>query len=170
MLAVLLAVLDTNVVGTAVPTIVGDLGGLGHICWVVTAYVLTTAVSTPIWGKLGDLYGRRRSFLGSIVLFLAGSALCGTAWSMGSLIGFQALRGATVSPRNSKLSSYPVHFSASTASCRASYLTFVVHASPMPWFVEAGEELAKRLASELGDSYVVSYFYNDTMAERLVLS
>jgi EmrB/QacA subfamily drug resistance transporter len=94
MLAMLLAVLDTNVVGTAMPTIVGDLGGLGHISWVVTTYALTTAVSTPIWGKLGDLYGRKRLFLGSIALFLAGSALCGTAWSMPSLIGFRALQGA----------------------------------------------------------------------------
>jgi EmrB/QacA subfamily drug resistance transporter len=94
MLAMLLAVLDTNVVGTAMPTIVGDLGGLGDISWVVTTYALATAVSTPIWGKLGDLYGRKRLFLGSIAGFLAGSALCGTAWSMPSLIGFRALQGA----------------------------------------------------------------------------
>ncbi|MFJ4628505.1 MDR family MFS transporter [Streptomyces sp. NPDC088847] len=93
MLAMLLAMLDNNVVGTAMPTIVGDLGGLAHISWVVTAYTLTTAISTPIWGKFGDLYGRKRLFLGSIVVFLVASALAGTAQSMGQLIGFRALQG-----------------------------------------------------------------------------
>ncbi|MCX4815486.1 MFS transporter [Streptomyces sp. NBC_01239] len=93
MLAMLLAMLDNNVVGTAMPTIVGDLGGLAHISWVVTAYTLTTAISTPIWGKFGDLYGRKRLFLASIVVFLVASALAGTAQSMGQLIGFRAVQG-----------------------------------------------------------------------------
>ena len=67
MLAILLAMLDNMIVGTAMPRIVGELGGLDHLSWVVTAYVLGTTVSTPIWGKLGDLYGRKGIFLTSIV-------------------------------------------------------------------------------------------------------
>ena len=74
MLAILLAMLDNMIVGTAMPRIVGELGGLAHLSWVVTAYVLGTTVSTPIWGKLGDLYGRKSVFLISIVIFLVGSA------------------------------------------------------------------------------------------------
>ena len=71
----MLAMLDNMIVGTAMPRIVGELGGLDHLSWVVTAYVLGTTVSTPIWGKLGDLYGRKTIFLTSIVIFLVGSAL-----------------------------------------------------------------------------------------------
>src|SRR5205814_9946401 len=93
MLAILLAMLDNMIVGTAMPRIVGELGGLAHLSWVVTAYVLGTTVSTPIWGKLGDLYGRKSIFLGSIVLFLAGSALSGLSQNMNELIGFRAIQG-----------------------------------------------------------------------------
>ncbi|MFK4105759.1 MFS transporter [Streptomyces sp. NPDC019531] len=93
MLAMLLAMLDNTVVGTAMPTIVGDLGGLDHISWVVTAYTLATAVSTPVWGKFGDLYGRKHVFLSSIVVFIVGSGLSGAAQSMWELIGFRALQG-----------------------------------------------------------------------------
>jgi EmrB/QacA subfamily drug resistance transporter len=102
MLAMLLAMLDNMIVGTAMPRIVGELGGLSHLSWVVTAYVLGATVSTPIWGKVGDLYGRKNIFLGSIVLFLIGSALCGMAGSsmlggphdgMNELIAFRALQG-----------------------------------------------------------------------------
>src|SRR5919107_5720119 len=93
MLAMMLAMLDNFIVGTAMPRIVGELGGLNHLSWVVTAYVLGTTVSTPIWGKLGDLYGRKAVFLTSIVLFLAGSALCGFAQNMTELIGFRAFQG-----------------------------------------------------------------------------
>ncbi|MGW3571534.1 MDR family MFS transporter [Streptomyces sp. NPDC000941] len=93
MIAMLLAMLDNMIVGTAMPTIVGDLGGLEHLSWVVTAYALATAASTPIWGKLGDMYGRKGMFLTSIVVFLAGSALSGAAQDMGQLIGFRALQG-----------------------------------------------------------------------------
>jgi EmrB/QacA subfamily drug resistance transporter len=93
LLAVMLAMLDNMIVGTAMPRIVGELGGLAHLSWVVTAYVLGTTVSTPIWGKIGDLYGRKNIFLTSIVLFLLGSALSGMAQSMGQLIGFRALQG-----------------------------------------------------------------------------
>jgi EmrB/QacA subfamily drug resistance transporter len=93
MLAIMLAMLDNMIVGTALPRIVGDLGGLDHFSWVVTAYVLGTTVSTPIWGKIGDLYGRKNIFLVSIVIFLAGSALSGAAQTMGQLIAFRGLQG-----------------------------------------------------------------------------
>ncbi|WP_280716367.1 MDR family MFS transporter [Kitasatospora sp. MAP5-34] len=91
--AMLLAMLDNLIVGTAMPTIVGDLHGAEHLSWVVTAYTLATAASTPIWGKLGDLYGRKGTFLTSIVIFLVGSALSGLSQSMNELIGFRALQG-----------------------------------------------------------------------------
>jgi EmrB/QacA subfamily drug resistance transporter len=93
MLGMFLAMLDNLIVGTALPTIVGDLGGLSHLAWVVTAYTLATAASTPIWGKLGDLYGRKGMFMASIVIFLVGSVLSGLSQSMGQLIGFRALQG-----------------------------------------------------------------------------
>jgi MFS family permease len=80
--AMLLAMLDNLIVGTAMPTIVGDLGGAEHLSWVVTSYTLATAASTPIWGKLGDLYGRKGTFLISIGIFLLGSALSGLAFSL----------------------------------------------------------------------------------------
>ncbi|MEU8530798.1 MULTISPECIES: MDR family MFS transporter [Streptomyces] len=93
MIAMLLAMLDNMIIGTAMPTIVGELGGLEHLSWVVTAYTLATAASTPIWGKLGDMYGRKAVFLTSIVIFLIGSALSGMAQDMGQLIGFRAVQG-----------------------------------------------------------------------------
>lgn len=93
MLAIMLAMLDNMIVGTALPKIVGDLGGLEHFSWVVTAYILGTTVSTPLWGKIGDLYGRKNVFLTSIVVFLIGSALTGMSQTMGQLIGFRALQG-----------------------------------------------------------------------------
>ncbi|MEV0561919.1 MDR family MFS transporter [Dactylosporangium sp. NPDC050588] len=93
LMAMLLAMLDNVIVGTAMPRIVGDLGGVDHLSWVVTAYVLGSTVSTPIWGKLGDLYGRKTVFLTSIVLFLLGSVLCGFSQDMPQLIGFRAFQG-----------------------------------------------------------------------------
>ena len=84
LMAILLAMLDNLIVGTALPRIVGELGGLAHLSWVVTAYVLAATVTTPLWGKLGDLYGRKKLFLTSIVIFLVGSALSGLAQSMAS--------------------------------------------------------------------------------------
>ncbi len=93
MLAILLAALDQTIVATALPTIVGDLGGLSHLSWVVTAYILATTASTPLWGKLGDQFGRKRLFQSSIVIFLVGSALCGQSRSMIELIAFRALQG-----------------------------------------------------------------------------
>ena len=93
MLAILLAALDQTIVATALPTIVSDLGGLSHLSWVVTAYLLATTASTPLWGKLGDQYGRKSLFQAAIVIFLIGSALCGLAHSMSQLIAFRALQG-----------------------------------------------------------------------------
>ncbi|MFE4257945.1 MDR family MFS transporter [Streptomyces sp. NPDC056883] len=93
MLAMLLSMLDNMVVSTAMPTIVGDLGGLEHISWVVTAYTLVTAVTTPVWGKFGDLFGRKPMYLASIALFIVGSALCGTSGSMGELIAYRVVQG-----------------------------------------------------------------------------
>ena len=93
LLAMLLAMLDQMIVGTAMPRIVGELGGIDHLSWVVTAYVLMSTVSTPLYGKLGDLYGRKRLFLSAIVIFLVGSALSGLSQSMAQLIGFRALQG-----------------------------------------------------------------------------
>jgi EmrB/QacA subfamily drug resistance transporter len=93
MLAILLAALDQTIVATALPTIVGDLGGLSHLSWVVTAYILATTASTPLWGKLGDQFGRKKLFQTSIVIFLIGSALCGQSRNMIELISFRALQG-----------------------------------------------------------------------------
>jgi len=93
MLTVLLAALDQTIVSTALPTIVGDLGGLSHLSWVVTAYLLTSTVSGPLYGKLGDLYGRKIVIQTAIVIFLVGSALCGLAQNMTELILFRALQG-----------------------------------------------------------------------------
>src|ERR1043166_4913282 len=88
LLALLLAALDQTIVSTALPTIVSDLGGLKHLSWVVTAYLLASTAATPLWGKLGDMYGRKGFFQASIVIFLIGSALCGLAQNMGELIAF----------------------------------------------------------------------------------
>ncbi|MFC9326745.1 DHA2 family efflux MFS transporter permease subunit [Kitasatospora sp. NPDC057015] len=93
LLALLIAALDQTIVSTALPTIVSDLGGLEHLSWVVTAYLLASTAATPLWGKLGDMYGRKTFFQASIVIFLIGSVLCGLAQNMGQLIGFRALQG-----------------------------------------------------------------------------
>src|SRR5947209_19761812 len=93
MLVMLLASLDHTIVSTALPTIVGDLGGLSHLSWVVTAYLLASTVAGPIYGKLGDLYGRKLMLQVAIALFLVGSALCGLSQSMTELIAFRAVQG-----------------------------------------------------------------------------
>src|SRR5438270_649 len=93
MLGMFLAALDQTIVSTALPTIVGDLGGLSHLAWVVTSYLLASPVSTPLYGKLGDMMGRKPVFLAAIVIFLAGSMLAGLSQSMDELIGFRALQG-----------------------------------------------------------------------------
>src|SRR6266699_6007243 len=92
-LALLIASLDQTIVATALPTIVNDLGGLSQLSWVVTGYLLASTVSTPLWGKLGDMYGRKRLFQATIVIFLAGSVLCGISQNMAELIVFRALQG-----------------------------------------------------------------------------
>jgi EmrB/QacA subfamily drug resistance transporter len=93
MLVLLLAALDQTIVATALPTIVSELGGLTHLAWVTSAFLLAQTVVTPIYGKLGDLYGRKRILQSAIVLFLIGSALCGQAHSMTELIAFRAIQG-----------------------------------------------------------------------------
>jgi len=93
MLATLLSALDQTIVATALPEIADDLNGFGDLSWVVTAYLLATTVTVPLYGKLSDLYGRRRLFVVSITIFLAGSALCGLAQSIEQLIAFRALQG-----------------------------------------------------------------------------
>lgn len=93
MLGMFLAALDQTIVATALPTIVGELGGLDHLSWVVTAYLLTSTASAPLYGKVSDLYGRRGVFQFAIVVFLVGSVLSGISQSMGQLIAFRAIQG-----------------------------------------------------------------------------
>ncbi len=93
LLVLFIASLDQTIVSTALPTIVGDLGGLQHLSWVVTAYLLASTVVGPLYGKLGDLYGRKRVLQVALVLFLIGSALCGLAQTMPQLIAFRAVQG-----------------------------------------------------------------------------
>ncbi len=93
LLVLLLAALDSTIVATALPTIVGEMGGLTHLSWVVTAYLLAQTVVTPLYGKLGDLYGRKKVVQVAIVIFLIGSALCGLAQSLTQLIVFRAIQG-----------------------------------------------------------------------------
>ncbi|SDL11852.1 drug resistance transporter, EmrB/QacA subfamily [Nonomuraea maritima] len=93
LLAMFLAALDQTVVSTAMPTIVGELHGLESMSWLVTAFALASGIATPLFGKLSDMYGRRTLYLAAIVLFVAGSALCAVAQSMGQLIAFRAFQG-----------------------------------------------------------------------------
>ena len=93
MLGMFLAALDQTIVATALPTIVGDLGGANHLSWVVTAYMLASTATTPLWGKLGDMFGRKTVFQVCILIFLVGSVLCGQAHNMVQLIAFRGLQG-----------------------------------------------------------------------------
>src|SRR5579859_5503676 len=93
MLGMLLASLDQTIVGTALPRIVTELGGFEHYAWVVTAYLLASTVTVPIYGKLSDIYGRRLFFIGGMVIFLAGSALAGTSQNMNQLIIYRFIQG-----------------------------------------------------------------------------
>ena len=93
MLGMFLAALDQTIVATALPRIVTDLQGFEHMSWVVTAYLLASTVSVPLYGKLSDLFGRRKLFIFSIVLFLAGSALSGLSQNMSQLILFRGIQG-----------------------------------------------------------------------------
>ncbi|MDT9683659.1 MDR family MFS transporter [Streptomyces sp. TRM76323] len=93
LLGMLLAALDQTIVSTALPTIVSELGGMDHLSWVVTAYMLASTAATPLWGKLGDQYGRKKLFQTAIVIFLLGSVLCGIAQDMPQLIAYRAVQG-----------------------------------------------------------------------------
>src|SRR5450755_4290224 len=93
MLGMFLAALDQTIVSTALPTIVADLHDASHLAWVVVAYLLAATVSTPLWGKLGDQYGRKRFFQAAIIIFLGGSALSGLSHTMSELIAFRAVQG-----------------------------------------------------------------------------
>src|SRR5215210_6409078 len=93
MLVMLLASLDQTIVSTALPTIVRELGGLAHLSWVITAYLLAQTIVTPLYGKLGDLYGRKIVLQSGVVLFLVGSVLCGMSQTMTQLIAFRAVQG-----------------------------------------------------------------------------
>src|SRR5690606_32008693 len=93
MLAMARGALDQAIVTTALPTIVEDIGGLEHLSWVVTSYLIAATASTPLWGRFGDLYGRKRIFLLTIAVFLAGSALCGASQTMLQLVCARAVQG-----------------------------------------------------------------------------
>src|SRR5215831_5089941 len=88
-----LASLDQNIVATALPGIVSELGGLAHLSWVVTAFLVASTATTPLYGKLSDIYGRKRLFFVAVGIFLVGSALCGLSQNMGQLIAFRAVQG-----------------------------------------------------------------------------
>src|SRR6478609_377501 len=89
----LLASLDQTIVSTALPTIVSEIGGLAHLSWIVTAYLLATTVVVPLYGKLGDIYGRRIVLQAAVIIFLVGSALCGMAQNLPELIAFRIIQG-----------------------------------------------------------------------------
>ena len=93
MVSIFLAALDQTIVATALPKVVSDLGGITQYSWVFTAYMLASTVTVPLYGKLGDVYGRKRLFLFAIVVFLVGSALCGLAQNMTELVAFRAVQG-----------------------------------------------------------------------------
>jgi EmrB/QacA subfamily drug resistance transporter len=93
LLVMFLASLDQTIVATALPTVVGDLGNLRDVAWVVTSYLLASTASTPIWGKFGDLFGRKKMLLTTVIIFLVGSAACGISQNIGELIGFRAFQG-----------------------------------------------------------------------------
>src|ERR1043166_6311657 len=93
LLGMSLGALEATVVGTAMPTVVATLGGLAHYSWVFSAYLLSSTASVPIWGRLSDLYGRRRMYLAAVVVFLIGSVFCGVTTSMVQLIAARVLQG-----------------------------------------------------------------------------
>src|SRR5688572_8579651 len=93
MTGMFLAALEATVVGTAMPTVISSLGGLNHYSWVFSAYLITSTVTVPVWGKLSDLYGRGLLYQIGIAIFLLGSILSGLSNSMGQLIVFRAIQG-----------------------------------------------------------------------------
>ena len=102
LLGMSLGALEATVVGTAMPTVISTLGGLAHYSWVFAAYLLTSTASVPIWGRLSDLYGRRRLYLAGIFTFVVGSALSGAATTMTQLIVFRAHAGTRRGRRHSR--------------------------------------------------------------------
>src|SRR6266540_3447980 len=93
LLALALASLDQNIVGIALPRIVSELGGFSHLSWVVTSFLVTSTATTPLYGKLSDMYGRKPLFIAAILIFLGGSILCGLSGSMTQLITFRGIQG-----------------------------------------------------------------------------
>jgi EmrB/QacA subfamily drug resistance transporter len=93
LISTFMAAVEVTVISTAMPTIVGQLGGFDLFTWAFGVYLLSQAVMTPIYGRLADQYGRKRVYIGSVAIFLLGSLLCGFAWSMASLIAFRAIQG-----------------------------------------------------------------------------
>src|SRR5215210_2219019 len=93
MTGMFLAALEATVVGTAMPTVIAVLGGLSHYSWVFSAYLITSTITVPVWGKLSDLYGRRLLYQLGIAIFLAGSVLSGMSTSMTQLISYRAVQG-----------------------------------------------------------------------------
>src|SRR3954470_5615146 len=93
LLGMFLAALEATIVGTAMPTVIASLGGLNHYSWVFSAYIITSTVTVPVWGKLSDLYGRGLMYQIGISIFLLGSILSGMATSMPLLIAFRAVQG-----------------------------------------------------------------------------
>jgi MFS family permease len=93
LLGLLLSALDGTIVGTAMPRVIADLGGLEHYAWVATVYLLGSTAAVPIFGKLSDLYGRKWFYVGGLLLFMLASALCGLSQSMTQLIAFRGLQG-----------------------------------------------------------------------------
>jgi MFS family permease len=126
MMAIVLTATEGSIVATAMPTIVADLGGFDLFSWAFAVFLLTQAVSIPIYGRLADQYGRKPVFFAGASLFLAASLLCGLAWGMASLIFFRALQGAGPAPssrsppRLSAISIPRPNERASKAICRAS--------------------------------------------------
>ena len=98
LLGILMAAMDNTIVATAMATIVGDLGGFDKFVWVTSAYMVATMAGMPIFGKLSDMYGRKRFYIGGLILFLFGSALCGTASSIEQLSIYRAIQGSVVVP------------------------------------------------------------------------
>src|SRR5215216_501526 len=93
LLGMSLGALEATVVGTAMPTVIASLGGLAHYSWVFSAYLLTSTASVPIWGRLSDLFGRRRMYLLGVIVFMAGSVMSGASQSMVQLIAARAIQG-----------------------------------------------------------------------------
>jgi MFS family permease len=138
MLGMFLAALDQTIVATALPTIAGDLKGLNHLSWVVTAYLIASTISLPLWGKFGDLYGRKNFFQLSIIIFLIGSMMSGLSHSMVELIacpshpGRRCAAGSWSGPRPSSATSSRRVNGAATWAISAPSSAFRACSGPSP--------------------------------------